>query len=179
MITGILPNNYTEVVYLSKNPLFAIINLWLIVLLTKLFECPEKCLSVLFRKKLLVCLIALYLIRFNNIPAYIIAIAAMIYLTVRFYKAIQIYLVDIAVSSAILIAITVGPIYEMAVQEHYETSFPFSSTITAALGCAFLNDINLPKDTLEIMNNVLPLELWKERYSPHNSDIFSSLVNNF
>ncbi len=173
VITGILPNNYTEVAYLSKNPLFAIINLWLIVLLTKLFECPKKCLGVLFRKKLLVCLIALYLIRFNNIPAYVFAIAAMIYLTVRFYKAIQIYLVDIAVSSAILIAITVGPIYDLAVQEHHETSFPFSSTITASLGCALLNDIDLPEDTLEIMNNVLPLELWKERYSPHNADTFS------
>lgn len=172
VIIGILPNNYTEVAYLSKNPLFAIINLWLIVLLVRLFECPDKSLGILSRKKLLVCLIALYLIRFNNIPAFIAAIVAFIYLTVRFYKVIKGYLIDIAISSMILIVIIVGPIYDAVVETHVESYFLFNNNISAALGCALINDVSLPEDTLEIMEKVLPLEMWKERFRQHNFDAF-------
>lgn len=175
-VLGCFPNNYTEVAFFSKNPLFSIINLWIIILLVKLFEHPEKCESVIFRKKILISFVALYLIRHNNIPAFIAGIAALVYLTIKCYKVVKMHLIDTAVSAIILIALIIGPVYAAVEQpgkgSYLTLSYMLNNGISAALESALANDIDLPEETLEVMDRVLPLGMWEERFEPHNYDVF-------
>lgn len=175
-VLGVLPNNYTEVAYFSKNPLFSIINLWIIILLVKLFEHPEKCERILFRKKLLISFVALYLVRHNNIPAFIAGAAALVYLTIKCYKVVKMHLIDITVSAVVLIALIIGPVYAAVAQpgkgSYLSLSYMLNNGISAALESALANNVDLPEETLEVMNRVLPLGMWEERFKPHNYDVF-------
>ena len=176
LILSILPNNYMSLVMLCSNSLFSIINLWVLFILIKLIDDPKKfCRSITLYIPLSINTAIIGLIRHNSFLAVIAVGIIVSYITIKYIKEVKFILAASFIGSILLIQLVRGPIYN-----YYNVDKTFGpSTIinygplASPLAAAVKNNIDLPKNIIHIMNEILPYQEWGLRYNRYNSDIFS------
>lgn len=167
-----LPRNYMSLTQVSKNPLFALVNLWILILLMEIVVQGIKGrTSVMWICEGICALTTLYLVRYNTVFAYCAAILFLIVLSFC-YVRIRWGIYVTIVGSVILIAFIQGPIYNSIDIIHVESRSVYGPLMTP-LASAKVNDVELPEDIKRDMETILPLEEWENRYNPFNRDTFT------
>lgn len=174
---GIVPNNYMTLTVMSKNPLCAILNLWVLILLVYLLDDAESCTkSWLWFGQIIFASVGLYFIRLNTFPAYYCIIAFFIWVTWRCYCKVKWKLVATVFITMALIWLVKNPLYEsydiVHVSSDSAPSLPCNQFILP-LASIRENELYLPEDILGTMEEILPLEEWVWRYNPYHGDSFA------
>lgn len=176
---ALLPCNYMSMSYCSSNPLFAILVLWNMLLMLRLLYDPEKYAgSALWIIEMAIAMASVYLVRRNGFTAFAPMIACLLYLTFKYRAKQKTKGIPIAaLASCALIVLITGPLYKAVDKEivHIK-SRPVSSLLTPLASC-LANDLELPEDILETMDSVYPLENWRTKYNPYNSDTIAHAEN--
>lgn len=168
------PNVFITMTLMSKNPLFSILNVWVIILLSQLMDDPKRRThSIFWLSEMTVAMTGLYLIRKNNFPGYYLIIAFFIYQTIHLYRKAGLRLIGVSVLSLIMVWAINNPLYAQYEIYHIDgSSFPYTPIVTPFASAA-VNDLELPDDILEDMDQIIPLEQWDDRYNPYHSDVFA------
>ena len=169
---ALLPCNYMSMSYCSSNPLFAILVLWNMLLMLRLLYDPEKYAgSALWIIEMAIAMASVYLVRRNGFTAFAPMIACLLYLAFKYRTKLKINRIVSAVfASCALIALITGPIYKAFDDEiEHVKKKPLTSLLTPLASC-LANDLELPEEILEMMDDVYPLEKWCTGYNQYHSD---------
>ena len=169
---ALLPCNYMSMSYCSSNPLFSILVLWNMLLLLRLFYEPQKYAgSTLWMIEIAIAMASVYLVRRNGFTAFVPVIACLLYLAFKYRTKLKINRIVSAVfASCALIALITGPIYKAFDDEiEHVKKKPLTSLLTPLASC-LANDLELPEEILEMMDDVYPLEKWCTGYNQYHSD---------
>lgn len=170
--TALLPCNYMTMTYFSSNPLFSILVLWNMLLLLRLFYEPQKYAgSTLWMIEIAIAMASVYLVRRNGFTAFVPVIACLLYLAFKYRTKLKINRIVSAVFAfCALIALITGPIYKAFDDEiEHVKKKPLTSLLTPLASC-LANDLELPEEILEMMDDVYPLEKWCTGYNQYHSD---------
>ena len=170
--TALLPCNYMTMTYFSSNPLFSILVLWNMLLLLRLFYEPQKYAgSTLWMIEIAIAMASVYLVRRSGFTAFVPVIACLLYLAFKYRTKLKINRIVSAVfASCALIALITGPIYKAFDDEiEHVKKKPLTSLLTPLASC-LANDLELPEEILEMMDDVYPLEKWCTGYNQYHSD---------
>ena len=172
---SVLPNTYMMMSLVSKNILFAVILLWLTYLIMKMFE--EK--AAFFKSvpsiiSFVICNVLLVQIRHNGFVIIFITGLILTYYTIRYWKGTKIVPVLILISVIACNSITNYIIYNnLDVQKSDIGSRGMNGPLLSPFGAALKYGKELPSETIEILENVAPLQQWKDYYNPYLIDTFS------
>lgn len=173
VLVGVSPNVFMTLTIMSKNPLFSVLNLWVIVLLIQLIDNPGKYIrKISWVVEMILAMSGLYFIRSNNFPGYYAIVLFFAYLTIRQHKKVRFRLVCVSIASFALIWIVKNPVYDRHEIVHINSGFPYSPIMTP-FASARANELELPRDILKDMDQIIPLEMWDERYNPYHSDVYA------
>lgn len=173
IVFALLPNTYMLLLYLSRNPLSGIICLGMVASLFQLIAEPEYYLTrPLWYVKTIVLILALYLIRENNVVIFfpLICFAVWFFVTYKKYGRSILIISLVLLSSIILIK---GVLYNSIDYIHVDRSHETIRPLLAPVGSAIKQDISLPDDIYDTAVKVLPAEEWSNRYDPFNSDVIT------
>lgn len=183
-LIALSPNHSMTLMLLSKNPLFAIINAWSLLLLGQLYishgECAKKW---RWRVQMTISMVGIYFIRPNTFPAYYCIVFIIILIGCLSWKkkALSIRRMAFGIGfvltlSTVSIITIKGPLYSHysneTISEIQANSIPITQFMTP-FASAEKNDLELPEWATEEMVDILPLEEWGDRYIPYHSDSFS------
>ena len=172
-VTAIIPSTYGMLSHL-KATVFHIAILWVVYLLiiqwqnpVRFYKSPKNIAAFGFS------VACVYLFRRNGfmimIPCVVSLFCIIKVLSVR--KMIK--PVSSLVLSIIIIIIVEGPIFSaMGVYPDTAEGNLMSTAVAKPLLSLYATDKYLPDDILDVMDNMLPLEYWKERYDRSNFDPF-------
>ena len=170
-IIPILPNTIAMITCPSKNIMFAILMLWLVFLLVRIFDNPEK----FFKEyttvlQFVIVLAATYLIRHNTFVVLPVIAGIVLYITIRYFKAIKLRAITYLMASILLIQLISGPVYDYfgVVRTESNVMMPLVQPYITVIAY----DVPIPDETVEYLEKILPLDEFAKRYSPYNSDIF-------
>lgn len=167
---GFFPTNSILLMYLSKNPLTAILNLEVLISLVEAVSMPSYYLANrLWTLKTIISISFLYLVRDNNVVIILPIVAFSIWYVIN--GSINRYKVLLVVSATILIVgIVQGVIYKRIEYIHEDKSYETVRPLVAPIGMALQQNIDLPNDIFEVAEKVLPVEEWISRYDSYNTD---------
>lgn len=176
-IIAILPNNYTTLLTIKTNSLYAILCIWVTYLLIKLIDNPERVSkNAGFIAEMSIVLACLYVCRHNSFLAVYGTCAILILMCIVYIKQkkkLNIYFIIPVAVALVLIKVITGPIYT-----HFDVirNTPQASNVAypliSPLAVAYNNNIELSEDTLEYMNRIRPLESWSN-HNPYHGDTFT------
>ena len=173
LVFALLPNTYMLLLYLSRNPLSAILCLGVMISLVQLIVESDHYLSKpLWYVKTIVLILSLYLVRENNAVVFIPLICFIIWFFFKHKKLgrrILIFVVGVIGSILLVTCVVYKSIDYIHVDRSHETVRP----LLAPVGSAIQQDIDLPDDIYETAVKVLPEGEWIKRYDPFNSDIIT------
>lgn len=175
IISAVLPSNYLTLSYLSKNPFFSLINLWVMLLLVQLLDDPGKySANPLWYLSASVAFAMVYLIRRNTFVEFFAIAGFIIFFSLRRVKPVRLKnfapLITI-VCAGVIIWFVNGPIYDMFGVVRIPSSPPYAMMITP-FSSAVSNDVELPEDKIADLEKILPIDELGKRYLPYNSDSF-------
>ncbi len=173
LVFAFLPSTYMLLLYLSKNPLSGILCLGVVSALLQLLVEAEYCLKKwTWYLKTTVLILALYLIRENNVVIFIPLIVFAVWFLLTHKKLGRLILIVVlGVISSILFLNNV--VYKSIDYIHVEKSHETIRPLLAPVGSAMQQGLALPDDIYETAERVLPAEEWIERYDPFNSDVIT------
>ena len=173
IVFAFLPNTYMLLLYLSRNPLSAILCLGVMISLIELIVEPDHYLSKpLWYVKTIILILALYLVRENNAVVFIPLVCFVIWFFFNHKKLERrILILILGVIGSILLVTCV--VYKSIDYIHVDRSHETVRPLLAPVGSAIQQDIDLPDDIYETAVKVLPEEEWIKRYDPFNSDIIT------
>lgn len=170
---AICPSTYMLCLYLSKNPLTAILNLWFLISLAEVLSEPVYYLNrPLWYIKTIISASTLYLIRDNNIVIIIPAFMICIWFIVK-YKYLGLRFLTVFGGILCIIGAMQGVVYKCVDYKHEEKRLQTNRPLLAPVGSAIYQNLDIPDDIMEVVERVLPEEEWKKRYDPFNSDLIT------
>lgn len=177
IIAILLPSNYMMLIYLSKNPLTMLLQLWVLLILTRMLDDMDRYFDSPWRIiKAAIAFSALYLVRRNHLTPYITVIAFMCFLSVyrkgrsRVDRLMPVFTV---LCSFAMVWLVQGPLYnQFDIQHTPVSSASVNAPLAATLASAEYNEVELSDEVLDTMEEILPLGEWGKRYNRFNSDAF-------
>lgn len=171
ILLSVMPNNFMMLTLISKNPLFSILNLWLLIQIVQLLDNPQKCVQgIRWNVETAISLSGLYLVRYNSFLAVYVATIIIIGINVFNFKRVGWRTAPSLAAAIIMIALVQGPVYDRYIEVN--TS---GSAMLPPLGPLFssvvVNEVEVSEDIQNTIEQVLPLEEYYIRYNPYNSDI--------
>lgn len=176
----LLPNNYLTLTLISKNPMFAILNLWILIQLVYLLDDPQKCVrGIGWNVETAIALSSLYLVRYNSFLAVWAVAVVIILITCFYYQFIQWRALPTLAGTLAIILFVQGPLYS-----NFDITYAVYSTLknkngefqpplTMVYSSLLINEVEAPEDIKEIMESVLPKKEYYSRHAPYNSDIMA------
>lgn len=172
-VFALCPSTYMLCLYLSKNPLTAILGLGMAVSLAEVMTEPEYYSKKAFWYiKTILIVSSLYLIRQNNKVILIPLALFCIWFLCRYRKAGRRILI-LAGGVACVLGLMEGVVYRSIDYIHVEKAHETVRPLLAPVGSALQQELPLPDDVLETAEKILLLNEWKDRYSPFESDILT------
>lgn len=167
---AILPSNYMLLVLMSKNPLFAILNLWVLLQIARLLDNPQKCVhGVKWNIESAIAIAALYVVRKNSFLGVYGIFIIIILITCFSFRFIRWKALPSLVGALAIILMIEGPMYDYFDPDKTgKVCLPRLTTVYSSL---LVNNLEAPEDIRKTMENVLPVEEYYARYNPYNSDI--------
>ena len=170
LVFALCPSTYMLCLYLSKNPLTAILGLGTVVSLAEVMVEP----AYYFKKpfwyvKTILIISSLYLVRQNNIVILIPLVLFCVWFLFRHRKAGRRILVLIG-GAACVVGLMEGVVYPGVDYKHMEKPHETVRPLLAPAASALQQGLMLPDDVLETMEKILPLDEWKDRYFAFDSD---------
>lgn len=170
IIFSLCPSTYMLCLYLSTNPLTAILCLWVTISFAEAVTEPEHYLkSAVWQIKTIIAISALYLVRENNVMIAIPIIGFAIWYVFSNKNLGKRILITVA-GAACIIGLMQGVVYKSVNYVHYEKNHETIRPLLAPIGSALQQDLDLPEDIIETAEKVLPAEEWTARYDPFISD---------
>ncbi|MBR0092465.1 MAG: hypothetical protein IJP92_12280 [Lachnospiraceae bacterium] len=171
VIIAFLPSTFMTLPYLSKNPLAAILNLWVLILLVELLSEPEFYLGqISWFIKTIIFVSGLYLIRQNHVvialPLTSFCIWFLFKSGVKNSRRILMAMFGVVAVLFIVQRLLYGMIEYTHVEKPHETIRP----LMAPVGSALQKNFDVPLDIAEAADRVLDIDEWKKRYNAYNSD---------
>jgi hypothetical protein len=159
--------------YLSKNPLSAILGLEMAVCFAELIVEPGYYSKKWFWYiKTVLAVSAVFLIRQNNMVIIIPLVLLCGWLMVRHRETGRRFLIFLA-GAACAIGLMEGVVYRNIEYAHADKSHEIIRPLLAPVGSALQQDLPLPDGVAETAEKVLPLSEWRSRYSQFNSDVLT------
>ena len=170
LVFAFLPSTYMLLLYLSKNPLSGILCLGVVSCLLQLITETEYYLKKwTWYVKTVVLILALYLIRENNMVIFIpLIIFAIWFLFKNRNLGSRILIVVLGVICSIFFVNNV--VYKSIDYVHVDKSHETIRPLLSPVGSALKQELPLPDDIYKTAERVLPAEEWIKRYDPFNSD---------
>ncbi|MEY8359752.1 hypothetical protein AALA99_12105 [Anaerotruncus colihominis] len=166
---SVLPNTIAMITLVSKNVIFAIAMLLLIYFLFELFEDVEGfCKKPIIIIQFIIIVAFLQTVRNNSFVIIPLLIGISLYLTIKHFKVIKCKLIICNVCMILLANFITGSFYNYFGVSG-SVNLP-SSQITTPFIVALKFNIELPQDTIDYLESMLPLEEYIKRYDPYNSD---------
>ena len=173
LIISFCPSTYMLLMYLSKNPLAAILNLWVMVSLIELLTDQERYLrSWIWYVKTILTISMLFLVRQNNMVIAVPILALMVWFVIRYWKAGLRILIVLA-GCLCVVGLMEGVVFRQLDYKHIDKPYETVRPLLAPVASAVHQGLELPDDVLETAQKVLPLEEWEARYDPFNSDLIT------
>lgn len=170
LVFAFLPSTYMLLLYLSKNPLCGILCLGMVTSLLELIVDPEYYLKKLaWYLKTIVLIVALYLVRENNVVIFLPLIGFVIWFFLKNRKLGRKMLILVLGVIGSILFIN-GVVYQSIDYIHVEKSHETIRPLMAPVGSAIKQELPLPDDIYETAEKVLSAEEWTKRYDPFNSD---------
>ena len=167
------PSTYMLCLYLSKNPLSAILTLEMAVCFAELIVEPEYYSKKWFWYiKTVLAVSAVFLVRQNNMAIIIPLVLLCVWLMIRHRETGRRFLIILA-GTACVIGLMEGVVYRNIEYAHADKSHEIIRPLLAPVGSALQQDLPLPDGVAETAEKVLPLSEWKSRYSRFNSDVLT------
>ncbi len=173
LVFSFCPSTYMLCLYLSKNPLTAILNLELAVSVAEIIIDPDYYSKRWFWYiKTVLTVSAVFLIRQNNAVIIIPLVLLFVWFMFRDRKTGRRFLIILG-GAACVIGLIQGVVYRNTEYAHVDKSHETIRPLLAPVGSAVQQELPLPEDILETAEKVLPLSEWKVRYSRFNSDVLT------
>ena len=165
-IFALIPSNGMQVITLWKDIPFTATLLWLSYWMMRFVDEPDTYGSTWFDLIQLFLALALTpLLRHNGIVTVALAIPALIILAWR-HRRTRIILV---IGFALIIIMGKGPLFDRLGILPDSPGVKLWAPINDLAGLV-ARDYDIPPETEEFMTDIMPLELWKEYYSPYNPE---------
>ena len=170
VIFAFCPSTYMLCLYLSKNPLSAILSLELAVCFAEIIVEPEYYSKKWFWYiKTVLTAAAVFLVRQNNMVIIVPLVLMCVWLMVRHRETGRRFLIVLG-GAACIIGLMEGVVIRNIEYTHADKSHETIRPLLASVGSALQQDLPLPEEVTKTAERVLPLSEWKSRYSQFNSD---------
>lgn len=170
------PNTWAMITCSSKNVFLGILMSWFTYLMIRLIDDRKTFFhSPILMAQFVLIMALLTLVRHNTFVFIPVVVVALVYFTIKQFKIVGVRPLICLVLSFSLIEAISGPLYEKFEVVRLETST--ESVVAGALLMPFIPalkyDVELPEDTVEYLEKILPIEEYVKRYEPYNGDIFN------
>lgn len=169
IILCFMPNNYMMLFMHTKNTPYTIIILWNMILIVEIIEYQSSFFNKWNIIQYVIALTLLYTVRHNGFLATYIISIMLIILGIK-YRKITKNIFFILLGTIIMINIIKGPFYKAmgVTQISGKTSI---SPLYRPAGMFIINDVDIPENVQDIVENIGTKEQWKKYYNPYNGDL--------
>ncbi len=171
---ALLPSNNLTLTLLSKNPIFAILNLWVLMQLVRLFDDPGRCVrGIWWNVETAISLAFLFLVRRNGFLAVYVAAAVIIMMTCFRLKLVKWKTLPSLAGALVIVLLVQGPLYSnyTIIKRASGARQPPLTTLYSRI---LVSQVEVPEDIKETMETILPEEEYYARFNPYNADIMAA-----
>lgn len=158
-----LPNQSVTNISPLKDYPFTYSMLWTTLLLLDLLKDKTCVRRPLWCAEMALSLALTVLMRHNGIVPMAFVCTGLLIVTIQNWKVVRLWAMGAAAGAAVLIAVMNGPVYQALDVQPNEVS-PFV-TMFCAVGSVINKDLPLSQQTLDKLEQVMPLQRWRDYYS--------------